>query len=1373
MDEVTLPPAKLTSSGSFSKRSTSRRGSRLQIVSGEEQQMALDGLATAAVLPGAAPAAAAAPPTFAATAPRVGEEEVVPPARSAPSSGTLVRRVLSKGRGELSAMVAGAHGDVAPMQPPAAPLTAAAVLTAVAAAAARRPSQSCSELEVVQEDGPHGTGCPAPAPAPPARKGATRSASRLGLSSGKSSFESAASLAAGAGSGSLAAGGAAAPTSGSSVSGSVDATARVNGNGDGGAEDLNDGVESLEQAWKVLAAKRKPGRRASRLAITTAADDELGGTAGQRTSGMMASTEQALAQAHPELAAVASTATAGVAAKVVLTRSTSSRRSSTTSGNGDPCISAVMDGDWVEGTKPPSQLSPTSARAPPSRSSSRLNVSINAAGELVEAVAAVPVPDSPGSPGGRRGVQRSASFAVSRRASSVSDVGGAAHPALSRSTSFSNKSVHSIATSISSTSLGLAALTQAAGAAPAAAGDEVVGTLPPGMLPSRRAPVQRRASRLSVGVSSSSHSNVELDAVVPESHTGFAAHGLVKRGASSSSVVSTGGGMNSVAAAAAAHVVKRGASTSSVGSTGGGDRASGPVQLAPRAPRAVAAELPDSGSGVIRRASNGEEVGGMDGKALVPGKALSPRRAPSRRTSRLAITTAPADEVVGGGTERRPSGVMLGADQGLARTSLPVAGTDPGVPPPLARSNSSAMRRRASILAGEYAEGITRPELAAAVGELPDMPVASSFRRGSTGAQVAATAAAAALTDESFVEVTKPPSQLSAAPVRRGPSKSSSRLSMTVSQAEVMLEELAPLQGSESGAAPMISRSNSSAMRRRASILAGEYAEGLARLESAAGSLGAATPVALNQRRGISGAQLAAAGAAGAAAMFADESYVDDTKPPSQLSAVPARRGPTRSSSRLSMVIAQTDVRLEEVAPLQGTQSAPNSRSNSSSMRRRASILAGEYAEGLARLEGAVGGFGAAMPVASNQRRGSSGAQVAAAAAAGVLADESNVEITKPPTQLPARRGPTKSSSRLSMVIAQTDVMLEEVAPLQASEAAASTLVARSDSSAMRRRASILAGEHAEEMAAALAAAAGHSFMPPSPPVSPLARTDSASMRRRASILAAEQADPDMAVPRLYGPVSGGVHDSAKSATAKARRASLVSVGAGAGAGEAWAVHLWEALTKGTVLSAAPCPAVAACGEQLDGMCKAPWTVHVAPEVLRGQPHGPAADVFALGLLIYELLSRTPVAQLALGGATPSSGAALQAAERLAGGWRPGRADGAFVVPPAVMEVVERCWQRDPSVRPDVMQVAQQLRELLVAAKTSATPAAAGAAAAAAASVIPVEAEPVQAVAVKEAAHKAGEKTAITVVANGATRGQKAAPELSKVPGIACGCVIC
>jgi len=88
---------------------------------------------------------------------------------------------------------------------------------------------------------------------------------------------------------------------------------------------------------------------------------------------------------------------------------------------------------------------------------------------------------------------------------------------------------------------------------------------------------------------------------------------------------------------------------------------------------------------------------------------------------------------------------------------------------------------------------------------------------------------------------------------------------------------------------------------------------------------------------------------------------------------------------------------------------------------------------------------------------------------------------------------------------------------------------------------------------------------------------------------------------------------------------------------------------------------------------------YAAPEVIRGGPPVPATDVYALGLVLYEMLA----------GSAPYRG--MDVDEVLAGHLR-GEPSVPPTVPPHLKLLVEDCLQSEPAARPTAAEVAERLR---------------------------------------------------------------------------------
>jgi hypothetical protein len=176
---------------------------------------------------------------------------------------------------------------------------------------------------------------------------------------------------------------------------------------------------------------------------------------------------------------------------------------------------------------------------------------------------------------------------------------------------------------------------------------------------------------------------------------------------------------------------------------------------------------------------------------------------------------------------------------------------------------------------------------------------------------------------------------------------------------------------------------------------------------------------------------------------------------------------------------------------------------------------------------------------------------------------------------------------------------------------------------------------------------------------------------------------------------------------------------------------------------------------------------YVAAEVVAGEPPTPAADVYALGIVIFELLC----------GRSPYRGGPPAQVLRRHGSCAPVPPPG---LPPVVWPVIEACLAVDPERRPSASAVATRLRGVEVAldgvealpalAPESVTwwPRPAGATAAVAAVGRAVAWVPLEAAPVSPAAADAGRMVAIPV-ADVATASRPSAASLPSAPAIGAG----
>lgn len=130
--------------------------------------------------------------------------------------------------------------------------------------------------------------------------------------------------------------------------------------------------------------------------------------------------------------------------------------------------------------------------------------------------------------------------------------------------------------------------------------------------------------------------------------------------------------------------------------------------------------------------------------------------------------------------------------------------------------------------------------------------------------------------------------------------------------------------------------------------------------------------------------------------------------------------------------------------------------------------------------------------------------------------------------------------------------------------------------------------------------------------------------------------------------------------------------------------------------TAAAALAAASLQQALDAVPSSTWSlIHAAPERLQGHKVTEKVDVFAYGVLLYELLSRQLLVPWAAS-APEDEGQARQAIERYAyavammGARPPLPASW----PPPVCELIRACWAQDPHERPRMSDVAARLQEL-------------------------------------------------------------------------------
>jgi WD40 repeat protein len=100
------------------------------------------------------------------------------------------------------------------------------------------------------------------------------------------------------------------------------------------------------------------------------------------------------------------------------------------------------------------------------------------------------------------------------------------------------------------------------------------------------------------------------------------------------------------------------------------------------------------------------------------------------------------------------------------------------------------------------------------------------------------------------------------------------------------------------------------------------------------------------------------------------------------------------------------------------------------------------------------------------------------------------------------------------------------------------------------------------------------------------------------------------------------------------------------------------------------------------GSRRAGTAPYMAPEQWRGAPQGPAVDIWALGVMLFEILAGErpfPGTGWAVGARVCAPEAAPSLAERVAG------------LPPAIVDLVARCLAKDPADRPSSAEILAEI----------------------------------------------------------------------------------
>ena len=101
----------------------------------------------------------------------------------------------------------------------------------------------------------------------------------------------------------------------------------------------------------------------------------------------------------------------------------------------------------------------------------------------------------------------------------------------------------------------------------------------------------------------------------------------------------------------------------------------------------------------------------------------------------------------------------------------------------------------------------------------------------------------------------------------------------------------------------------------------------------------------------------------------------------------------------------------------------------------------------------------------------------------------------------------------------------------------------------------------------------------------------------------------------------------------------------------------------------------------------------MAPEVTLSLPYNEQADVFSLGTVLWELLSRQTVGAAVLAGATGDLARVAELyAHRVARGFRPPLPRS---WPEEVRALVTDCWDARPAARPRAAEVGRRLKSLI------------------------------------------------------------------------------